>query len=35
MVVPLFSSTESPSELSAEVTIDPSGVATIHDVRGL
>jgi hypothetical protein len=35
LVVPLWTTDESPSDLSAELLIAPDGVATIHDVHVL
>jgi hypothetical protein len=35
LVLPLFTATESPSDLSAEVTVDSNGNATIRDVHVL
>ena len=35
VVVPLFTDAESPSDLSAELIVDPSGRATLHDVHVL
>jgi hypothetical protein len=35
LVLPMFTEAESPSDLSAEVLIDPDGLATIHDVHVL
>jgi hypothetical protein len=35
VVLPLFTAAESPSDLSAELIIDPSGIATLHDVHVL
>ena len=33
VVIPLFTTTESPSDLSAEIIVDPMGNATLHDVH--
>jgi hypothetical protein len=35
VVVPLWTEAESPSDLSAEVIVDPRGSASIHDVHVL
>jgi len=35
VIVPLFTESKSPSDLSAEVVVDPEGVASIHDVHVL
>ena len=35
VVVPLFTETESPSDLSAEIIIDPTGTAAVYDVHVL
>jgi hypothetical protein len=35
VVVPLFTTAESPSDLSAELNVDPGGNATLHDVHVL
>jgi len=35
VVVPLFTETESPSDLSAEIVIDATGTATVYDVHVL
>lgn len=35
LVVPLWTTDESPSDLSAELFIKPDGTATIHDVHVL
>jgi hypothetical protein len=35
VVVPLFTTTESPSDLSAQIVVDPTGNATLHDVSVL